>query len=228
MKFINLFFGLWASIGLSIALAQDNTQPLPKNPVLRRMPAFASWSVTFKYKDEVVAQESGKPRALPDRVLSVTFTKTNKTYWEQTGMRSGKKYEKWIFDGVQLETEPDSPSIIPIPPPTKDMPESEYSDYSHGDFQGLQWVSLDTYKGIASYEGKRAFLFEAEKEGQKVTAILSMDMQLPLYSSVGDVACVYAYNVAPSTPLTPPARFLAVLATHKKGLEALKYHPSRP
>jgi hypothetical protein len=228
---------LWAALllipamtGTFVQAQNENSAPSsPKEPLVHRAPTLASWTITFKYKDETPSAEgTPPPKYLPDLPRTFTVTKTNKTYWEQITLRSGKKYEKWVLDNVQLKSAVDGPSIIPIPPPSKESPEPDYSDYHKSDFEGLEWVSPGSYQGIKSYDGKPAYLFATTKSGQKVTAFLSVDTQLPLYLSDEDTTRTYVYNPAPSAPITPPANFLTVLETYKRGLEALKYHASPP
>ncbi len=204
--------------------AQTPANPLPEKPVLRRAAAFASWTVTFKYKNEDATQP---PLALPagvGRVRAITVTKTDKTYLEQVTLTSGTTYEKWIFDNVQLRTVPGSPSIIPIDPPADQVPDSDYSDHRRSDFPNLEWVSIDNYRSVEKDQGKPAFRFESEGK----TALLSVETQMPLSYANGETVCSYVFNPPPSAPLTPPEKFRIALETHKKGLEGLKYRPSLP
>lgn len=222
------FLAGWLVLGASLALAQSPGSG-PKSPVLPRTPAFSSWTMQFKYKDEEkAAVPDDKPQYFGDRIRSVTVTKTNKTYWERTTLTSGKTYEKWVFDDVQLQTLPDSAAIFPIPPPTKDSPEPYYSDYSQGDFPELKGVSPANFKGIQKNDGREVYAFEVTRAGSTITVFLSVDTQMPVSVSDGDSVCTYIFNAAPSGALAPPERFLDVLRRHKKGLEALKYRPSLP
>jgi len=229
MKYPGFKCLLLVTTGFAHAFAQNSNPPPPKNPVLHRAPDMASWTVQFKYKADEAPAASAKPQSTnANQIQSLAVTKTHKTFWVQTVLASGKKDEKWVFDGHQLETVNNGKAIVIIAPPTALEPSPEYSDYSHTDFAGLDWVSLDAYKGLGSLDGKRVYQFESQKDGNKVIAMLSVDTQLPLYSSDGGTTCVYTYNQAPTVPLVPPEKFLAVLATYKKGLEAFKYHVSTP
>lgn len=224
VKYFNFILIFWISIGVTGAFAQTSGPLEPTEPVLHRPPHFASWTIVYKYKGE--EKETANQ---VDRVQSVTITKTNKTYREIAIFSSGKKREKWIFNGTQLMTVPDSGAIVAIPAPAgEDFISPEYSDYSKSDFEGLGWVSLETYKGVRNYEGKPAFLFEATKSGSILTAILSAETQLPLYFSDGNESRSYVYNSPPSVLLNPPERFSSVLQKHRKGLELLKRNPSPP
>jgi len=204
---------------LSVSAGIAGEIPPPKTPILHRAPAFATWTITFKYKDEASPQANGK---LPQRIKSVTITKTNKTYWEQISLSDGRSYEKWIFDGFELRTTPNGSSIIIIPPPSVDSNDSEYSDYQHSDFEAAQWVSLANYKGTISSDGTLAYQFQAADK----TALLSAETQLPLSVTSGEVTRIYSMDPPPASSLKPPPKFLDAIRTHLKAVEALKYRPA--
>ncbi len=227
IKSVGLGFVVLMSVGLISSFAQTPNPPTPKNPLLHRAPVFASWTVQFSYKPDEKQTSPAKP--LPptttDQVQSLTVTKTNQTYWEQTVFKSGKKEEKWILDGVQLLMLPGSNVIVPVSASNPDSRDPNYSDYSKSDFDGFSWVSLDTYKGIRTYEGKPAYLFELPRPQGNLTALLSVETQMPLYFSDAQTTRAYVYNPAPSAPLTPPANFLSVLGTYNKGIGSLTRRP---
>jgi len=219
-----LFFAiLWSSPLLPEAWAQSANPPRPKEPIVSHAPNFASWTITYTYR-EVTPKSPAKPVAPSDRIQSVTLTKTDKTYWMQTTWTSGKKEEKWIFNGIQFETLANGKVVTIIAAPTPEEASPEYLNFSGGDFPELEWVSAKNYKTVEDYEGKKAFRFE---EGDK-KALLSIETQLPINSDDGDLSLVYTFNSPPIAPLVPPKRFLDVLATYRRGLEAQKYHPSPP
>jgi len=227
MKF-SIVILLFTTLVLEQALAQFSST-LPKKPVLHRASAFSSWTVTFQYEDEEVKQVSGTPPIFIDRLKQVTITKTNKTYHEVTLWESGKKEEKWIFDGYQLRTLPGTTTIVPILAPSSDpeVPvDPGYSDYSRCDFEGLGWVSSGNYQGTKIYDGKSAYLFETKdpKSGLKLAVYLSVETQLPLSFSDGVTTRIYTYNSPPTDPLIPPKRFLDVIAAHQRGVAALHRH----
>ncbi len=228
MKFFNLMTVLWTALGLASAIAQTSVVPPPKVPVLHRVPAMASWTIQFKYKTDETASAKKPQPSSPNQIQIITVTKTDRTLWIQTTLASRQKEEKWIFDGTQFKTMNNGSVIILITPPTALDPSPEYSDYSKCDFEGLEWLSLNTYKGVGTYQGEPVYLFEGNELGEKLTALLAVSTQLPLYSSASDVSCTYTYNPPPTAPLALPKRFSDVLVTHKRGLEALKYHPSLP
>ncbi len=176
----------------------------------------------------MAADKDSPPVPDSDPIQSLTVKKSNATYQEVTVYRSGKREEKWIYDGIQLIKLPGSSVIVPISAPTELAPQSEYSDYSRTDFRGLQWVSHASYKGVQVTEGKPAYYFESTSPTGKVSAFLSAQTQLPITSTEGEVSRTYTFNPPPPGPLIPPPDFLSILEKRKRGLEALKYHQSPP
>ena len=225
MRYIKLALAIWTALVAGNSPAQTASPPGPTTPVVRRAPTFASWTITYHYKDDATVQTApAKGPYLGDRPRIVVVVKTDKIYLEQTTWTSGKKDEKWTFDGVQLKLIAGTKSIVPINPPSKEHPEPDYSDYSKGDFPGLGWISLQNYKGLGNFQGQPVYVFESSSE-KKQAAGLSPDTQLPVYSSEGDSVLTYTYNPPPSAPLVPPEAFTKVLKIHKRGLAKLKYSP---
>lgn len=210
-------------------MAQAAKLPPPKAPALRRAPALASWTVTFRYKDEDSKAQApaGKP-ALNDRVRTITVTKSGKTYWEQGVMISGKKYEKWVLDGAQLKTMPGGNEMAMIPKPDEEHPQPDYSDYSRCDFPELDWVSLENYREATTYEDKPAYFFEAGESGDRGGRVLLSEAQLPFSFSNRESVRTYVFNPAPAAPLVLPEKIAKILQTHKRGLEALQMRASPP
>ena len=217
------------TLELASAFSQTTSQPAPKSPVLARAPSFADWTVTFNYKGDekkpggVAGQPSlnAGPAIPADSLQSLTVSKTKKTYREETIFKSGMKGEKWIYDNIELMQVPGTDSIVPIDPPTQEAPSPDYSDYSKSDFPELNWLTLDHYKGIQTYQGKPAYLFESTNPGEKCVALLAVETQLPLSFTEGKVVRTYVFNPPPTAPLIPPENFLKVLKKHKRGLEKL-------
>ncbi len=226
--------GAAASPGYPLALAQSNAPALPPpgNPVLHQAPASASWTIQYSYKDNEENKASGAPADVPgDRLQNVTVTKCKKTYWEQSLWTSGKRGEKWIFEGTQFEKLPGSNTIALVPKPDAENNDIPYFDYSDTDFPDLKDLSLQNYKGVQIYGGKPAYVFEWQKAGRSLLAVLS-DVQLPLFFSVRDrlhtQTQTYTFSAEPPKDLIPPEEYLKVLKTHKRGLEALKRQASPP
>lgn len=218
-------------VGAPILMSFGQNVEIPRLPLPERAPAFASWTIQFTYKEGQMKGEQGRntpPMPVVDRTKSVTVTKTNNTYREEIVSTTGKKEEKWVFEGIELISVNGGQSIVPIAPPAEEEPSPDYSDYSRSDFGRLLWVSLSNYQGVKSYLGKSAYLFEATGPEGKMTAFLAIDSRLPLFFSEGGTTYTYTFNSPPPAELIPPASFQDVLKTMKAAMSALKRRPSPP
>jgi len=262
-----IFFAVFAvllAIGPNVASsAEDPGVPPPKEPILRRLASPASWTVTFQYPDDTRQSKKGSskassaPQAAPhlqlDRLEAVTVTKAGKVWREQSLWSSGNKTETWIFHDMRAGTSPGSHAIAAI---AFSSDEPEALDYRRSDFEGLEWVAMEHYKGVKDYAGKPAYVFQFDQEnapasegfaasatpdqaikkanarigqlGMTKIAILSAETQLPLYSCDGVVERTYSYNQPPASPLVPPESFLKVFQKLETEAKELHRSPSEP
>jgi len=240
----------WSFVVLSIALtlvsteyapAQNPEPPPPREPVLHRLPDYASWTVSFKYQeDEDKPGEAGQagvqplkanPYVFADQAASVSITKTGNIWWEQTTWLSGLKTESWIFNSMRAGMVRGPNRIVAMP---FSYARAEAFDYRREDFEGLGWVSLSNYTGVKNYLGKPAYVFVSNpstagneaKAGR--TAILSIEDQWPLYFRDGTTERTYTYNPAPSAPLVPPDKIMKIFNKWKAANAASQRIPGRP
>lgn len=224
-RILPIILALW---GIATLHAQEKKLPPPTSPAIQRAADFAAWTVRFTYpKDKAKAQGEENPAPIPERVTALSVRKTNQTYHVLTEWQSGRKSEKWIIDGVQLQTAPGSTVVSLLPKPeSAEFAQPDYLDFSQGDFPELDWVSLNDYRGVQPYEGQPAYFFTSET-GSKRSVFLS-ERQLPLQADFGSVVFTYTMGTPPATPLIPPQNFAQALAIHKRGKEALRRHASPP
>jgi len=210
----------------AIGTAQAQTTP-PVKPYLHRAPTLSSWTITYTYKDVSKPGETSPkpPPVAVDRIVSVTVLKNGKIYNEVTLWTSGRRDEKWNLDGIQLTTSADGRSIVPIPPPTEEVPQPDYSDYSRHDFEGFEWLAADHYKGVEDRQGTPAYHFAT---GTKQQAYVSVEKHLPLLLDDGEIERTYTYAKPDAAALIPPEKFVKVLKDYKAGMAALRFHASPP
>lgn len=263
--FCALIVALSATGIIDMSSAADPGVPPPKEPVLRRLASPASWTITFQYPDDTKQSKKGSskapsaPQAAPhlqlDRLEAVTVTKAGKVWREQSLWSSGNKTETWIFHDMRAGTSPGSHAIAAI---AFSSDEPEALDYRRIDFEGLEWVAMEHYKGVKDYAGKPAYVFQLDSDsapaptgsassgsaapdpaikkanarigqlGMNKVAILSAETQLPLYSRDGVVERTYAYNQPPASPLVPPESFLKVFQKLETEAKELHRSPSEP
>ncbi len=223
------------------APAQNTEPPPPKEPVLHRLPDYASWTVTFKYKEDENkpgdAEQAGvqplkaNPHIFADQASSVSITKTGNIWWEQTTWLSGLKTDTWIFNSMRAGMVPGTNRIVAMPFSNE---RAEAFDYRREDFEGLGWVSLSNYTGVKSYLGKPAYVFVSNpsKAGDEAKAgrmaFLSIENQWPLYFRDGTTERTYTYNPAPSAPLVPPDKIMKIFNKWKAANAASQRIPGRP
>ncbi len=215
-------------LALTAGCTYAQTAPPLAKPYLHRAPALSSWIITYTYKTDAPKPGETSPKPTPvaiDRIVSVTVIKNGKTYNEVTLWTSGRRDEKWNLDGIQLSTSADGRSIVPIPPPTEEVPQPDYSDYSRHDFEGFEWLAADHYKGVEERQGTPAFHFAS---GTKQQAYLSVENHLPLLLDDGEIERTYTYTKPDAAALVPPEKFVKVLRDYKAGMAALRFHASPP
>ncbi len=222
-------FVLLAFLGILPSLIAQSPAPSePRKPLLPRTPAKASWNITFQYAgEEKPPQPDAVPRHLGEVPQSIVVTKINDISREQIQLATGKQVERWDFAGTQFHSDAVG-TVFLIVPPTEENPNPEYYDRRRSDFPELSWLSMEGYRGVENFQGRPAFLFEAERGGQKLRAFLSLENQLPVMFSDGATTRLYTYNPPPAGPLTPPAAFLTAYNQHKQAMESLNYRPGPP
>lgn len=202
--------------------------PEPRVPLLPRMPALSSWNVTFQYAGEdKPIRPDAPPRHLGNVPRNMVVTKTKDVCREQIQLATGKQVERWDFAGTQFHSDEEG-TVFLIVPPSEETPDPEYYDRRKSDFPELGWIHKNNYLGVEDFRGKPAFHFETEKDGQKFSAFLSVENQMPLSSSDGSATRVYNLAPPPSGQLVPPPAFLSAYNRHKQAMEALKYRPGLP
>lgn len=201
----------------------------PKSPVLGRLPEFASWTVTYRYPDEAKTKASPTPTPKPnpyvfsDRKRSMSVIKTGKIWSERTEWTSGNQTELWIYNNLRAGIIPGTKKLALIPF-TSDSAES--FDYRRMDFEGLEWVNPENYRGPAKWQGQQVYYFEegssnpapagesveipTGKWGTTRWAVISPEKRLPLLSYDGRAERGYLYRTAPTELLVPPDNFLSL------------------
>ena len=263
--FLALFTVLQA-IGINVASsAADPGVPPPKEPILRRLSSPAAWTVTFHYADDTRKSKKSSSNATAslqadahlhlDRLEAVTVTKAGKVWRERSLWSSGNTTETWIYNDMRAGTPPGSHAIAAI---AFSSDEPEALDYRKSDFESLEWVSMDHYKGVKDFDGKPAYVFQLDsvtapaspestpagspdpdptvkkanartgKLGINKIAILSTETQLPLYSYDGVVERIYSYEKSPDAPLSPPEEYMKVFRQLETELKVLHRGPSGP
>lgn len=171
-------------------------------PVLKRAPANSEWTVyTFedriKALDEIEkhglkAEPSGEMSEVGKvQPVSITVSKDGKTYREVAHWLDGRVREKWIAGDVQFYETAHSKRIAQVSQPASD----NFSDYRRSDFEELEWVGKDNFKGVKEVKGRKVYEFQVDLAKKRISpreAALLIDVDTPQAVSEGD------------TPVTAP------------------------
>lgn len=174
--------GLIAAGMMALSMASSFCQgqvevPPPKEPILPRAPELSSWTISFRPDREKVWEETFEPKKQQGekvapkwaRVLQpieVTVTKDGTTYREVITWSNGTKSEKWIVDGLQLREIPQTGAIMRVDTASYGP---EVSDYSTSDFEPVQWIGKDNYKGVKFAGGRPTYEFVVEDASRRLT-----------------------------------------------------------
>jgi len=204
--------------------AQDVLPP-PKSPVLARLPEFSSWTVTYRYREEAKSNASPTPTPKPnpylffERKQSVSVIRTGKVWSESTDWDSGTQTQLWIWNNLRAGIIPGTKKLAMIPFSN----DSESFDYRRMDFEGLDWIKPENYRGPAKWKGQPVYFFEESspapspagkpleiptgKWGSVRWAVVSPETRLPLLSYDGEAEREYRYKPAPVGMQVPPDNF---------------------
>ena len=235
--------------------------PLPAGPLLNRTPDYSTWTVSIQ-KSKTAGEKSPKTGAVdgknsqekPAVVTQSRIVKTGSTILELNVDVQGKKEEIWHLSGLRAMKPPDaSPPIIA--PDTGGGSDIYSTNFAVSDFAGLDWITANTFTGMAKYQGRDCIEFKAtvsplnardrQEEaiaigqaiafGQpappvfKVAAVAYIDLEtrLPLVVTFGKEKRIYQYGTPPTADLTLPAELANAVKEREKQMKRLTSAPAR-
>jgi len=198
----------------------------PEGPLLNRAPSFSEWTISYKYpkdteeKDAVFSPvDLGGMAPKPRRV---TVTKTGKVVHEVTIDVSGGKMEKWSDGKRQVIELPGGQGAQIIE--TMGGPFAILgTNYNAGDFQGLDWITRENYKGVY---GKTYLVFERESPHE--TAYIDLKTRLPVQIVGDNDRRRYKFTETPPTQQVMAESFQKTLDKQDKDTKALSRQEARP
>jgi len=184
----------WAGIILTSLIAPLPAQnelpiPPPESPLVAPMPEMMVLEVRVEEKEKSASSSSSPDGTIPAHPLgelrSVVMVKTGDIRLVKSIRSNGMSREIWIMGGMFYEKTYDGMQISchaynPMYP--------WYFQTNNTSFCGTEWITLDNYKGISSYKGKKCYYFEKE-------AGPSYDVIIPRPRVVGE-----GRGTEPSTP----------------------------
>ena len=163
----------------SLLSAQEMTEARPTEPVLKRVPARAQWSVLYLYDrkqaEELMAGQGGASiqsekvdAAAARRPVSLNVSKDGNVYNEVVHWSDGKKSEKWISGELQVYEVPQTGQVARSILPTVGYSEN-FSDYRRSDFEELEWIDKTNFSGVKEVSGRKVFAFGVESAKRRLT-----------------------------------------------------------
>ncbi len=158
--------------------AQSTEGKKPSEPILKRAASNAEWTVYF-YQDRGKAQELIAKQGLnlgdgdvaegSNFPKSLTVSKSGNTYREIVRKGNGQTVEKWSVNGLQVYELPESKQIARSILPSSSMVVDNYSDYRRSDFEALEWIGKDNFRGVKEVAGREVFEFRTDSIKRRLT-----------------------------------------------------------
>lgn len=167
--------------GLCEAVLAQVEIPPPQDPVLRRAPKVAEWTITFRYKRDKSGEalfQDGAPaenddsdpedsEGLPPLLKRIVISRDGKFLREVKYFTGGKRSEKWIAEGYQLQEIANFSDLIRVSNGGDYDP--YFSDFRRSDFEELEWVGKENYRGVKTLGGVAVYAFSTEESRKKLT-----------------------------------------------------------
>lgn len=196
-KSVAIAVGLQAFSCLGL-LAQSNESTRPSEPVLKRAPSNAEWTILIyenREKTQAAVSEHGLevpqgsdpadgPKEVRTQPKSITVSKSGNTYREITRWEDGRTREKWIEGDRQVYEAPFSGQLTR----SGSVYSDDYSDYRRSDFEPLEWVSMENFQGIKDLKGRKVFEFRVDAGKRRLNAreLAILGPDAPLKSTPGE------------------------------------------
>jgi hypothetical protein len=192
-------------LAASSLLAQEKAVP-PSGPLIQKVPAFADWSVDYKYASDdkssrKPAQQEAMQKSHASIALKIRKERVIKTRdiayfsWED---ETGAKEECWLVAGLQWFT-PKGQQKREI---VRDQDNAFFiSNLPMSAFEGFEWISVTQYAGTKHFMGRECLVFQTNTPQR--LAYIDAVTRLPAFLKTDE--SVRNYTFAP-----PPSQMLAI------------------
>jgi hypothetical protein len=241
VKTLPLFILIVTSVVLvpwSCAWAEIESLPIPpRTPLLGLLPDSAAWTVRFKGADgrSDDAAKPGDPLSPKARALrAIEIKKSGNLRVEESIWSDGTSTEKWYSGNFMLITMPGQSDVYIFRKDTNGDAalKGQFPNFAQTDFPEVGWVSLETFRRVAVFQGRPCYLFDREielwdgptKQSKKQQVWIDGESQLPLAFDNGGVLQTYLFDKAASTALSLPPKFQEELARYREKLAGTNKH----
>ena len=249
------FLCIFTWMGFAAPLcAQDANipPPLPPGPLIERAPDYSTWTITFQGhhlegKEPLKTGTNDKSVSKDKEPVTMVSTviKTGSTILEQNVDAEGRRHHIWHFSGLRIMVASVS---NPMVCPDYGGGDIFSTSFASSDFAGFDWLSPNTYWGMAKYQGYDCIVFKgtvspltvmAQKEERadieqaralghpmavaKVPAIAYVELKtrLPLFAQFGQEKRFYHYSSAPTSPLALPPKIADFVKAYAEQIQRL-------
>ena len=245
-RILTLFCVLGLTSGLQAQTDSDSggAPPLPPGPLIqKRAPGFAEWVVTYKMgslEDTTSGADTpptGQGATAPES--TDTITKTQEVMRVVRLGATKLPWTIWCHGPQEYMIWPDGKSCGQITLGSREnAPNPFYSDFSNSDFSGFEWISLQNYTGIKSYQGTKCIVFQAvisiqndsgaPPRSMKETAYIDFKSRLPMALQSGDEEYLYEWHAPPQAMLSFPPMVQALVDAGVKAQLQMAQKAVRP
>jgi hypothetical protein len=132
--------------------------PAPNPPLIAKAPEQSSWLIVITPAgDGAGAASSTKPKS----VRAQLWTKSGTAMQCSNEWTDGTRTEDTVVGSTKIAQSPDGKGVHKYDPKL----DPRYHDFSAGDFEMLDWVTLDNYAGAFNHRGEKCYLFQTKGAG---------------------------------------------------------------
>lgn len=220
---MNSQFAVIALLGYALsatAVAQEQTRalsdvPPPTPPLVAEAPDPSGWTITIKPAGSGPAAPASNPSLPPKYLKQQSWTKSGEKMRCVNEWNDGRRTVDWIAGAVKFHESPQGEGIKLFNPSSHPT----HHDFSKGDFDMLDWLTLDDYVGAVEYQGEPCYLFRSKRLAPRIhgdshkrdfsaaefraptsptTALISVRTKLPVFVANADGQFQFRFqSVAP-------------------------------
>lgn len=214
---IPALIALYGVVFSATALAQEQTPTLPTGPlILKRAPAHIKWEIQIR--NQATAAETGKNDGAKNTATNkITVIKTPGLTYEETVSMGHIVSRRWHRGETNILLLDEAGPFIAIQASSR--PPELAGKFHSGDFEGFEWISPKTFRGIKKLpQGEfLEFIDEVppssassaepvalpEQAPVSTTALVDATTRLPVLWKRGDEARIYRFSQVDQAPPFP-------------------------
>lgn len=217
---------------LFVIVTSEAQELTPTEPYLNRAPVYSQWTEVFQPSKSSRAP-AGSSTSGPPEMKQMIVSKAETTRHESCQWTDGQISERWLYKGFVLFQQLGSSTVFILNSSNVDSLSNKVGyDFSQSDFPKLNWLSKQTYEGVATVNKVQCYHFQktvpapvvpppaGQKQAAKPAPPLTMDAwidvntKLPVASDDGRWFTTYTFKEMPEKPLELPPVFAKALENY--------------